>query len=514
MRTSRYKIKRIRSHYLNKTTTTLVFAKKIGLSPQTIYAHINQFVEQATTHPEHAWDINFFIPKPKRIPPPNLKYNEMVAVLPELLAKETASKVFTPSLWEAYQKVCPTGYGYSRFRRLFGIWYRAKGICLHAHKRVTIISNDDMEIFEQWLRGINRHEWQRAVVITNSYNSVPLIISASQARLKVETLQRWIAVYNEKGLSELKRKIGFTTGRWHAPRTEKKKNLMKLIHESPQAHGFNRTSWTLADLSAAYYNLYGVNVSVTAVALYFKQEGFAFKKAKVVLTSPDPKFREKLDNVKNILSNLGEKERFFSIDEYGPAAIKMKPGWSYVKADEVKLVKKNQKSKGWFICTAAIELSTNQVTHFYSRTKDTDEMIKLIDILVVEYRTDKKLYMSWDAASWHSSKKLKDHIKTINENANNNLNTTPYVELAPLPSTAQFLNVIESVFSGMAKAVIHNSNYQSVDECKQAINRHFEIRNNHFRNNPQKAGNTIWGKERVKPVFDETHNCKDPLYPG
>lgn len=36
---------------------------------------------------------------------------------------------------------------------------------------------------------------------------------------------------------------------------------------------------------------------------------------------------------------------------------------------------------------------------------------------------------------------------------------------APLPKRAQFLNVIESVFSGMARAVIQNSDYASVDEA-------------------------------------------------
>jgi hypothetical protein len=45
---------------------------------------------------------------------------------------------------------------------------------------------------------------------------------------------------------------------------------------------------------------------------------------------------------------------------------------------------------------------------------------------------------------------------------------TPSVELAPLPSGAQFLNVIESVFSGMSRAILHNSNYGSVRECKAA----------------------------------------------
>ena len=46
----------------------------------------------------------------------------------------------------------------------------------------------------------------------------------------------------------------------------------------------------------------------------------------------------------------------------------------------------------------------------------------------------------------------------------------PIVETAPLPSGAQFLNVIESVFSGMARAIIHNSDYQTLDEAKGAIN--------------------------------------------
>jgi hypothetical protein len=32
--------------------------------------------------------------------------------------------------------------------------------------------------------------------------------------------------------------------------------------------------------------------------------------------------------------------------------------------------------KGSLICTAALELSTNQVTHFYSKRKNTAEMIK------------------------------------------------------------------------------------------------------------------------------------------
>ena len=31
-----------------------------------------------------------------------------------------------------------------------------------------------------------------------------------------------------------------------------------------------------------------------------------------------------------------------------------------------------------------------------------------------------------------------------------------------------------------------------------------------FKEHPRRAGNKIWGKERVAPAFSESNNCKDP----
>jgi hypothetical protein len=46
-------------------------------------------------------------------------------------------------------------------------------------------------------------------------------------------------------------------------------------------------------------------------------------------------------------------------------------------------------------------------------------------------------------------------------NEHNESGVGPIVETAPLPARAQFLNVIESVFSDMARSIIHNSDYRS-----------------------------------------------------
>jgi hypothetical protein len=74
-------------------------------------------------------------------------------------------------------------------------------------------------------------------------------------------------------------------------------------------------------------------------------------------------------------------------------------------------------------------------------------------------------------------------------------NVGPRIKVVPLPIQSQFLNVIEAVFSGMKRAVIHNSDYGSEYEMKMAIVRHFRERNVFFQANPKRAGKKIWDRE-------------------
>jgi DDE superfamily endonuclease len=229
-----------------------------------------------------------------------------------------------------------------------------------------------------------------------------------------------------------------------------------------------------------------------------------------VLTSSDPDYTEKLDRIRSILSGLGADEAFFSIDEFGPFAVKTKPGRALSAPGEQRVVPQWQKSRGCLIMTAALELSGNQVTHFYSAKKNTAEMLRMMELLVKKYRDRRKLYLSWDAASWHISKRL--HQRVEEHNAAVCRDGGPTIETAPLPSGAQFLNVIESVFSGMARSIIHNSDYKTLDDAKAAMDQYFANRNAHFAQYPRRAGKKIWGKERELADFSNANNCKDPRY--
>ena len=282
-----------------------------------------------------------------------------------------------------------------------------------------------------------------------------------------------------------------------------------LLHSPPAAYGINRTTWRMIDLQRILREQHQP-VCSDVIRRIIKEAGYKWRRARIVLTSKDPDYRSKVDAIKKILSELREDEAFFSIDEYGPFAVKQKGGRKRVAPDQQYVVPQWQKSKGWMILTAALELSRNQVSHFYSWQKNTDEMVKMADLLRAQYRTCGTIYLSWDAASWHMSKKLVAHLDKINQQAV--VDGFPIVKTAPLPAGAQFLNVIESVFSGMARAIIHNSDYPSVEVAKDAIDRYFTERNERFSKNPRRAGQYIWGKERVPSKFAEGQNCKDPLY--
>jgi hypothetical protein len=80
-------------------------------------------------------------------------------------------------------------------------------------------------------------------------------------------------------------------------------------------------------------------------------------------------------------------------------------------------------------------------------------------LLLEQHRDVRNLYLSWDAASWHLSKKLQAFVD--GHKVDTGADPRPRPELKPLPSGARFLNVTESVFSGMARAIIHNSDYAS-----------------------------------------------------
>jgi transposase len=443
------------------------------------------------------------------------KYISLSKCFPQYYRRLQICDTNLKALWQEYIQNETSGFKYSQFVAHYHEWRRKNGLAKVKFNKWQIrnIPAEDLRQPRKWRLSNNRSKWERAVALIDLHKGENISRISQKIERSCRTIKNWCAVYVDKGKEHLDlqrtRKVPKKVG---DNIRLKKERIIKLMHESPFLHDINRTSWSLKTLARAYGTIYGETISKTSISEYIRSEGYTFRKARTVLTSPDPEYPIKLKKITNILSNLKSTEKFFSIDEFGPLAIKIRGGRSFSPKDRALTVPQGQRSKGSLICTAALELSTNQIIHFYSNEKNTAEMIKLLEILLEKYASEERIFFSWDAASWHASKKLYEEVEEVNEPEYRKKHSTPFVELAPLPSGSQFLNVIESVFSGMAKAVIHNSDYTSVDECKLAIDRHFSKRNQDFRENPKRAGKKIWGQEVVEPIFKESNNCKDPTF--
>jgi len=358
---------------------------------------------------------------------------------------------------------------------------------------------------------------ERAKIVLAAASGKPDQQTALRLGIVRQTVARWRKRFLERGVEGLKDALrpGRPTKFFPSIRTAaedgqiKKEAVFALLHTPPSTYGINRTTWKMTDLHRMMREK-GEPLALAKIRAIIKKAGYTWRRARLVLTSTDPNYNSKVDAITSILSQLKDDDAFFSIDEFGPFAVKIQGGQKLVPPGQKYTVPQLQKSKGCLIVTAALDLARNQVTHFYSERKNTQEMITMMDLLRVQYRDRKTIYLSWDAASWHISKRLFARMKDRNEQAL--AQGYPVVKAAPLPAGAQFLNIIESVFSGMARAVIHNSDYSSVDQAKAAIDKHFRDRNEHFSAHPRRAGRKIWGQERVQSEFSESNNCKDPKY--
>jgi hypothetical protein len=227
------------------------------------------------------------------------------------------------------------------------------------------------------------------------------------------------------------------------------------------------------------------------VGRLLKQAGLSWKKSRKVLTSPDPRYREKVELLLKTLQSLKADEDLFFIDELGPLQVRRHGGRCYTPKGVIPTHPQNQRAKGSITLYGALSATTNQIVWFYGNTKDSAGMIDLAELLYNRYHDKSRIYLTWDAASWHGSDELVEWADDLNTWTSGN-GSGPIVAFVPLPSSAQFLDVIESIFSAMKRAVIHNSDYQSEEEMKTAISTHFRERNEFFKHNPKRVGKKIW----------------------
>jgi transposase len=347
-------------------------------------------------------------------------------------------------------------------------------------------------------QGRSRQRKKAATILART-RGIPNSITAKALHSSVATTRHYFKLYAELGVREL---FAWNTTRTTPSAGEdrlKTNRILELLHNKPTFYGINRTSWTQPTLFAAYSRSFGETIAKTALTRLLRQAGYRWRKARRVLTSPDPCYHEKVELLLTVLHSLTSDEMFFFLDEWGPVQVKKRGGRAYRREHPAPEIPRHQTPKGTVSLVSALSATKNRVTWHFVDTKDSAAMSDLLEILFNQYHSMRRLYVTWDAVAWHNSASLLDALDRFNE-VTLHSSDGRVLELLPLPTSAQFLNVIEGVLSGMTRAVVDNSDYPSTAEMKEAISRHLVERNEHFQDNPRRVGKKIWDLDFFRDV--------------
>lgn len=354
----------------------------------------------------------------------------------------------------------------------------------------TYLTIEEIKILTRYRASIHKKYSKKATAILMASEGRTLVETMDVTNAAKRTIYRWLRNFRKDRLESIKVHVHASLARENA-KAELQARVIGIIHKMPALYGINRTTWTYGSIAEAYQQEYCSVISKDKVKGVIKNTDYCWRRAKSVLTSPDPDYRTKVEKLLDTLQGLKEGERFFFIDEVGPYRVQKYGGRILMPRDQTLTVTEHQKSRGKIQFVAALEAVTNQLSWAFTPDKSAVSVIALIEKIAQEYDGCPVAYFTWDAFTVHNSKAIMGWVTDHNKAAKG-----PHIEVIPLPSKSQFLNVIESVFSGMKKAVICNSDYDRPQDMQDAIARHFEERNQFYRENPKRAGDKIWDKQR------------------
>ena len=179
-------------------------------------------------------------------------------------------------------------------------------------EEMKIRSGDTTGLLKKIASGSSYKEWKKALVLLGKLRGITISSLCQTLGTSKATVCRDWKKFNELG----------TEGLFQEPLRRAKKAedeaikaaIFCVLHSPPSEHNINRTSWKLEDVCRCLSQK-GIHVSKHLVSKVIRSAGYKWRKAKMVLTSNDPEYREKLNRIKSVLSTLGQNDRFCSIDE-------------------------------------------------------------------------------------------------------------------------------------------------------------------------------------------------------
>jgi transposase len=249
--------------------------------------------------------------------------------------------------------------------------------------------------------------------------------------------------------------------------------LLRLIEDSPQDHGYRRPTWTQELLILVLAERTGIRVSVTTMCRLLRQLGIRLNRPKPTVNCPWPKSRRirRLREIQRLIDNLAPGEVALYVDEVDIRLdLKIKPDWmAKGKQKYVETPGCNQKR----YLAGALNPKTGKLTWVEGDRKNSLLFLDLLYKLVTKtYRGASRIHLVLDNYGIHDSQQVQLALKSP---------AASKITLHFLPPYCPDHNRIERVWKDLHDNVTRNHRCAGMEELMTEVRFYLNTRNHRGR---------------------------------
>lgn len=344
-------------------------------------------------------------------------------------------------------------------------------------KKTRTLRVGEADDLQQLLRSNNTiiHRHARIVVLSAEGRNVREI--AEIVGLCETTVRKVINGFNERGVESLH--PGKSPGRPRKFDSSCQDRLVELLRHKPTDYGVESGVWTLEEAAGVAVEQDIVDsVCIESLRQVLLRAGLSWRRVKAWIAPSDPEYEKKKRHrdraMEAALSNedfdleFADESWFVAHTPQGIMNPQMGSAWSE-SGETVKVASSRSKGKTKVSIYAGMSIKTGQINYRFTEKNNTDQTIEYLKMRSEQCKAQglSRLYIVWDNASFHVSKKLKEWRKEHNRNVRSNGGTLIHFVL--LPSKSPWLNPIEAVFRWLKRRVLLCRIHETLEVLIQTV---------------------------------------------
>jgi transposase len=257
---------------------------------------------------------------------------------------------------------------------------------------------------------------------------------------------------------------------------------------SPPKELIGLSVWSLAKLRDYLVEQKIVpSISLERLRQILRDRKVRWRHTKTWKDSTDPDFWSKYRKIRRLYRHRPEGGRRICVDEFGPLNLLPRHGKHYARTDHVDRLRATYSRRGGVRhMYGAYDMERDELIEQFVEKKNWTTFLPLLRWLRGRYRGNEVLHIVLDNATFHLKAEVLEYA-ALNR-----------IKLYFTPTSASWLNRIESHFTAVRKFCLDNTDYQSHEEMQRTIQRYLRWRNREqaisiqdwqvHKNNYRKAG--------------------------